>query len=154
MGNSTKWLKQKKSLGRILLIIGLIIALVGILLPKAITDLPFNNRIIIGIGILIAGLSIAPLVQYMTLKSDREAARKFVAEERDERTQMLRARAGSRAYVCSAVLAAGGLMWVSFNFNGSLPQLSADALWYYLAALIILPLIVYRVSIALDQNKY
>lgn len=154
MDNSTKWLKQKKSLGRILLVIGLLIALIGILLPKIVANLPFNNRIIIGVGILIVGFSIAPFVQYMTLKSDRESARKFVAEERDERTQMLRARAGSRAYVCSAALTAGGLIWVSLAFNDSLPQVSADALWYYLATLLILPLLVFIVSLAFDQNNY
>ena len=44
-------------------------------------------------------------------------------------------------------------MWVSFAANGSLPELSPDALWFALAAVVILPFGVYAASLAYDQGR-
>ena len=38
--------------------------------------------------------------------------------------------------------------------GGSLPPLSPDALWYYLAAGVILPFIVYAISLKVDQDRF
>jgi hypothetical protein len=38
-------------------------------------------------------------------------------------------------------------MWASISSNGQLPALSADGLWYALAAAFVVPLVVYLVSI-------
>ena len=44
-------------------------------------------------------------------------------------------------------------MWVSFAGNGSLPMLSDDALWFALAAVVVIPFGVYAVSLAYDQQN-
>ena len=46
-----------------------------------------------------------------------------------------------------------GLMWVSFADNGSLPEMSADILWFFLAACVVIPFGVYIVSILVDERR-
>jgi ABC-type uncharacterized transport system permease subunit len=147
------WINRRLRLGWMLLVAGLIVAVIGILLPVLAGDLPFNARIITGLGIVLLGIGVARLVHYGAVRRDARAARRLIAEERDERTQILNARAGNRAYWISAALAYGGLMWVSLSDNGSLPPLSADALWYFLAALVVVPFIVYIASLLYDQQR-
>jgi hypothetical protein len=77
----------------------------------------------------------------------------MAAEERDERSLMIRNQAGNRAYWVSAALVYLGLMWASFAANGDLPELSNDLLWYYLAAGFVIPFGVYAVSIVIDQRN-
>jgi len=153
MSNHIQWINRKVRLGWVVLIVGLIVAITGILLPRLVGDLPFNEKIITGFGILLIGIGAAPLIQYAAAKKDPQVARRLAAEQRDERTQSMRARAGNRAYWVSAVLAYGGLMWVSFALNGSLPQMSADSLWYFLAALVVIPFIVYISSLLYDEKN-
>jgi hypothetical protein len=129
-----------------------VVAIAGILLPRLAGDLPFNERIITGLGILLSGIGIANLVRYGAVRRDPQAARRLAGEERDERTQLLRARAGNRAYWVSAPLAYALLMWVSFAESGSLPYPSPDLLWYMLAALVVVPFGVYALSLMYDQQ--
>lgn len=143
MDNSTKWLNRKMRTGWILLFSGLAIAVFGILLPGFVGTLPFRPQVITGFGIFLVGLGIAQLVQYAVAKKDRQATRQLTVEQNDERTQLLRAKAGNRAYLASAILTIGGLMWVSIASYGGLPQLSPDVLWYYLAAVVVIPFVVY-----------
>ncbi len=152
MSDAGKWVNRRWRVGWILLALGLIVAVIGALLPSLVGDLLFNARIITGLGILLLGLGVARLLHYGAARRDARAARRLTAEERDERTQILRARAGNRAYRISTALAYGGLMWVSFAASGSLPPLSADALWYFLAALVVLPFVVYIVSLVYDEQ--
>jgi hypothetical protein len=44
------------------------------------------------------------------------------------------------------------LMWVSFTVRGSLPELSPDALWFFLAAVVVVPFGVYAASLIYDQG--
>jgi hypothetical protein len=104
-----------------------------------VTGLPFDSRIISGLGILLLGVALSSFLRYDWARRNPQAAARLVSEERDERTQLMRGRAGSRAYWLSAGLAYAGLMWLSFASNGSLPAPSADALWYFLAGLVVNP---------------
>lgn len=151
MTNSVAWINRRIWLGWILLAVGLLVGVIGILLPRLVGSLPFNARIITGIGILLVGVGCAELVRYGAIRKDTQAARRLISEERDERLQFIKARAGGRAYWLSAALVYIGLLWVSFAENGSLPTLSADGLWYFLAGAFILPLIVYIISLMYDQ---
>jgi ABC-type uncharacterized transport system permease subunit len=153
MSNSTKWIGQKMRLGWLTLAFGLVVGLIGVALERMFIDLSFNTRIVTGVGIFLIGLGVANLVRYGLTRGDDQAARRLVVEERDERTQLLRARAGQRAYYISAALTYILLMWVSFADNGSLPALSNDALWLALAAMFLLPVGVYLVSIVIDQRN-
>jgi hypothetical protein len=73
-------------------------------------------------------------------------------EEQDQRNVAIRRHAGSRAFRVSVTLTYGLLMWVSVSANGQLPALSPDGLWYALAAAVVLPLLVYVVSVVQAQR--
>ena len=152
MNDSTKWIGRQLQTGRVLLVLGLILGLVGIALPKLVSNLPFDARIITGLGILLLGIGAAFLVRYSSAHKDPKVARRLAAEERDERSQMLRGRAGNRAYWVSAGMAYALLMWLSFSANGSLPELSQDALWWALAAVVVVPGVVYIASMVYDEK--
>jgi len=154
MNKNMEWINHQARLGKILIAAGLIIGIFGIVLPRLVSGLQFNTRIITGLGILVLGIGVANLMRYSAPGRDAQAARRLVSEERDERMLFIRARAGNRAYWFSAVMMYAGLMWVSFVEGGSLPPLSPDALWYYLAAGVILPFIVYAISLKVDQDHF
>jgi hypothetical protein len=78
---------------------------------------------------------------------------RLTVEERDERTVLIRTRAGNRAYWVSTALIYLGLMWVSFAANGSLPALTGNTLWFFLAAGVLIPFGVYITSILVDQRN-
>jgi hypothetical protein len=152
MSSQGEWVGRQLRMGRALIGAGAALAVFGVVLPVFAGDLPFNERIITGLGILIFGMGVARLVQYTSARRDPQAARRLAAENRDERTRTLRGRAGQRAYLCSAVLAYTALMWVSIASNGSLPALSADAVWWVLAAIVVVPMLVYIASLVYDEQ--
>jgi hypothetical protein len=152
MDNRTKWLTTKIRTGRIFLAAGALVALSGIITELLFASLPYNFRIITGLGILLAGIGIGYLVRYGVALKDEQSARRLNVEERDERSVLIRARAGNRAYWVSSALIYSGLMWASFAANGSLPALMGNALWFFLAAGVLIPFGVYITSILIDQR--
>ncbi len=152
MSNQQKWISRQARTGWVLLVVGVVLFVAGILAQRLAGDLPFNVRIISGLGILSAGIGVAHLARYAAAQRDPQAAGRLVREERDERMQMIRARAGNRAYWLSTVLGYALLMWVSFASSGSLPVLSEDALWFALVGVVVLPFIVYLASLIYDQQ--
>ena len=152
MSNHMNWIKRQMLIGWILLVSGLLVCVAGLLISRLGSGLSFNTRIITGIGILLIGIGIAYLVRYSTARRDPQVARRLVSDERDERTQFIRARAGNRAYWISAAMVYAGLMWASFAANGSLPPLSPDGLWYFLAASVVLPFGVYIFSFSTNNS--
>lgn len=153
MNNNLKWINRQVRFGWAFFAAGIVLSVIGIVLQRSFADLPFNARIVTGLGLLLLGVSVSYLVRYRTARRSPQAAARLISEERDERNQLIRARAGSRAYWCSAILTYALLMWISFASNGSLPMLSADALWYALAGLVILPFVLYAVSLVYDQQN-
>jgi hypothetical membrane protein len=153
MDNRTKWISNNIRMGWIFLAAGVFAALVGIFIERQYSYLPYNLRIVTGLGILLAGIGIGYLVRYRGALKDELSAKRLNAEERDERAVLLRARAGNRAYWVSAVLVYGGLMWASFAANGGLPELNGDVLWFFLAASVVIPFGVYIVSLLVDQRN-
>lgn len=153
MNKQTQWVKNQVRLGWLLLCSGVVIFVIGLLLPVIIAAPGFNTRIVSGIGILLLGIGAANLVRFSSASRDPQAARRVVSAERDERLRAIRARAGSRAYFASAVLIYALLMWLSFAANGSLPQLSSDVIWYCLAAMLVLPFLVYAYTMIDEQRK-
>ena len=153
MDNRTKWISTRIRLGWILLSAGAFVGLVGIFFELKYSNLPNNFRIITGLGILLVGIGIGYLVRYTAGRKDEPTARRVYVEERDERNVLIRLRAGNRAYWVSAALIYTGLMWASFATNGSLPTMSGDALWYFLAACVLIPFGVYCTSILIDHRN-
>jgi multisubunit Na+/H+ antiporter MnhG subunit len=152
MSRQNKWIDRRIRLGWIFLAAGILVTLLGILLLKLADDLSFSEKIITGLGIVLLGVGTSQLIRYGAARRGSQPALNSIVEERDERTQLIQARAGNRAYMVSTALTIGGLMWVSLAENGVLPPLSGDVLWYFLAVLVIIPIVVYTVSVASDQK--
>lgn len=153
MESRTRWIAGKIRLGWIFLALGALVVIIGLLAQIQFVDSAYNFRIVTGLGILFIGIGAGYLLRYRTALKDDQAARRLNAEERDERTLLIRARAGNRAYWVTAVILYIGLMWVSFSANGSLPTLSEDSLWFFLAAAVVIPFGVYAISMVIDQKS-
>ncbi len=152
MNEQTGWLRLRARLGWLLLAGGLVLLGGSLVAGRANPNATFDFRIVGGLGIFVAGLGLAFAVRYGVALRDEASARRVMVEERDERSVLIRQRAGSRAYWASAVLVFCGLMWSSFAANGQLPQLEGDGLWNYLAVATIVPLAVYLGSVVLDER--
>ena len=153
MNKQSSWIQRKRKIGLVFLICGVALSFLGLALQFWLGTAPFNTRIVTGLGIWLIGIGIAYLIRYWSLSQATPEAKRMINEERDERNRTLRARAGNRAFWISLALAYAGLMWVSFSSNGSLPALSQDALWYYLAGLVIVPFGVYAASLVIEQKR-
>ena len=153
MNNRTKWIRSRIRMGWIFLAAGSIVAIVGIFTELQFAYLPYNFRIITGLGILLGGIGVGYLVRYRAALKDEQSAMRLTVEERDERTVLIRTRAGNRAYWVSTALIYLGLMWVSFAANGSLPALTGNTLWFFLAVGVLIPFGVYITSILVDQRN-
>ncbi len=114
MNQQEKYVNTKLRLSTIFLVVGVILFVAGILLQISDLNLPFNVRIISGLGIFLVGVAIAYRVKYGSAKKDPLATQRLVNAERDERMVLIRAKAGNRAYFCSAILTYGLLLWVSY----------------------------------------
>jgi hypothetical protein len=152
MDSRKRWIVAKVRLGWALLLAGVVAGALGAVLMKLYAHGPYNYGILTGLGILLVAVGIELLVRYRRALSDDRAASRLVATERDERTVLIRSRAGNRAYWVSAVLIYAGLMWASFAANGGLPMLAGDTLWYFLAAAVLLPFFVYVGSMLIDER--
>ncbi len=152
MNNQSNWIATRVRLGWALLAVGVVLAGMGVWLEFQYLYVANSFRILTGLGILLAGVGIGFLVRYRPALKDSLSARRLNAEERDERSVLIRARAGNRAYWVSAALIYIGLMWVSFSW-ANLPPLDGDALWYFLAACVLIPFGVYIASILIDERN-
>ena len=154
MNNKMEWVTQKKNLARIFLGTGLVVLISGVVLELLKAGLGFDPRIITGLGILLLGIGAANFVRYHAASKNPAAASREFNEERDERMVIIRTRAGNRAFWISIAMTYAILMWESMASNGSLPKLSSDRLWFFLAAAVVLPFVVYIASIVNDQKNY
>jgi hypothetical protein len=153
MDNRTKWIKTRISIGWMLLAVGALIAVAGILAELQLAEQPYNFRIVTALGILFIGMGIGNLIRYGVALRDEKSARRLMVEEADERTVLIRTRAGNRAYWASAAFIYIGLMWASFSANGDLPALAGNVLWFFLAAAVLLPFGVYLGSFLIDTRN-
>ena len=153
MDNRTKWISTRVRMGWLFLAAGALVTIVGIYTELQYAYLPYNFRIITGLGILLAAIGIGNMVRYGAALKDEASARRLTVEERDERTVLIRARAGNRAYWISTALIYIGLMWASEAANGGLPALTGNTLWFFLAAGVLIPFGVYIISILIDQQN-
>jgi ABC-type uncharacterized transport system permease subunit len=153
MDNRAEKVAKKRKLAVITLITGLLTCTAGAALEIGWNDPPFNTRIITGLGIFFVGLGIAALAGYLAVRGKTKEAARLLNVELDERLQLVRLHAGSRAFWVSLSMAYLGLLWVSFASNGSLPALNDDAIWWLLTALVVLPFAVYAAGMIIGQNR-
>jgi len=152
MSNELKWLHRQLRFGSAFLIAGLVVIPFGISLERRMEPLPFNARIVTAFGILLVGIAIAFLWRYFHGRRNPQAAARLANEAFDERYRMIRARAGNRAYWISLALAYLGLSYVSHMQGRMAPVLTVDALWYYLAALVVFPFAIYIATLVYDER--
>lgn len=153
MKNENKWMKNQYRAGMGFLIAGIFTAAAGALLRMWISTDVFNLRIITGVGILLLGIGFSFLFRYWSARREPAMGMRMANEAADERNRLLRARAGNRAYWVSTAMAYGGLMWSSFAASGSLPPMTDDAVWFLLAAVVMVPFGVYAAGLAWEQNR-
>lgn len=155
MDKHTKWITTRVRLGWGSLAAGILVMILGLFAAQQYSYLPYNFRIITGLGILIVGIGVGYLVRYgAAMNKDQLTARRLAAEETDERSLMIRNRAGNRAYWVSTAMVYSGLIWTSFAANGGLPALSGNVLWYFLVACVMIPFGVYAATILIDQRNF
>jgi hypothetical protein len=153
VNDRTTWLRTRVRAGWLLLACGIVAFAASLLLARANPDFHWNLRILGGVGMVIGAIGGAMIVRYRGALSNEDVARRLIVEERDERSVLIRQRAGQRAYWVSALLVFIGLMWASFGSNGDLPALQGDGLWNYLAIALLVPGFVYIGSAILDEHR-
>lgn len=153
MSDSTGWVEARVRRALILLGAGAVLFLAGGALQRWAPGLPFDARIVSGLGILLLGVGLAQYITYHGARGDPKAASRKMIDERDERNVLLRARAGHRAFWVSLGLGYTGLMWASFAGNGQVPALEGDTLWFFLVALVVIPFGVYLFNYVRAYNR-
>lgn len=151
MNKRMKWITARIKYGWFIVTAGVLVGLTGIVLELFAAAPPFRPSLITGLGILFIGIGVGMVVRYRSALRDEDAARRLTVEEMDERTVMIRNQAAYRAFWVSMVMIYIGLMWVSFE--GSLPPLSADVLWFFLAGCLVVSFGVYVVSYILADRS-
>lgn len=136
-----------------LLAIGVLLLAAGLALGYRLPEKEMISRLVSGIGITLIIIGAVQAVLYRFLGMDKENAVRIAAAESDERSVRIRQRAGSRGFWVAMVMIFGALMWVSAA-SGSDAVLNVDALWSYLVACTVTPLVVYSVSTVYDQVTY
>lgn len=126
---------------------GLVLTLLGLILPNIL------GRFSLATGLVLLGLGIVSLLQFLYLRRNPKAGGQMMIQERDERMQMIRARAGNRAYGISSALAFFALIWVAFAGDVGLPVFSSKAAWFSLVAVVVIPYMVYAGSIVYEQSN-
>lgn len=153
MSSNKAWADRQRRIGWTLAATAVVVGATGLTLQAVATGLPFDPRLVTGLGILLLGLAIAALMRGGVATRVSDTTKRIGVEERDERNVAIRRFAGNRAFVVSVALTYTLLMWVSFAANGQLPAISPDGLWYALAAAVVLPMVVYVGSIIAAQRS-
>ncbi|MEW6504035.1 MAG: hypothetical protein AB1457_08750 [Chloroflexota bacterium] len=133
-------LKHKTILSWLLLIVSLNMILAGVLIRVLAPQLQLNPYMIISIGLIFAGTASINLIKFKLLRQEPAQMHEWSVYEKDERVQMIRWRAGNTAFITLMVVLF--LSLILFSITSS-PQTGVDALWYFLAFLVVFPMAVY-----------
>lgn len=153
MRNSHNIIRKRYVTGWVLFVLGLLVFTIGILTELSNSTQPFNVRIITGFGFVFIFGGIGILTRYRAALRDEKAAKRIMINAADERTVMIRSKAGHLAFWVSMIITYIMLQYVSLTSNGSLPGLSEDALWYILSAAVVIPFSVYVTGILIAERK-
>jgi uncharacterized membrane protein len=136
---NTQFARQIRS-GWLLLAGGALLMLIGWLLGRFAPAVQMNTKLIIALGLVLAGGAGGTLVKYLTARRYAEAAREVKLEQTDERRRMIRAQAGSKTFEITIAFSCLALLVYSFT---SAHSTQFDPLWAYLAFMVVAPLAVY-----------
>ena len=125
------WVAARVRWGWALLAVGVAAGVAGMIAEFVTANAPFNFRVVTAGGILLTALGVERVVRYRAALKDEVAARRAVASERDERALAIRANAGYRAYLASAV--------PSTPVSCGLGSLRAVGYWCSMGRAVVLP---------------
>ena len=135
--------------GLIALAAGIVLFSAGLILRKTVPGTIADTRLLEGLGILLAGWGIIPLIRAITARHDPAAARRAMLEEGDERAMEVRHRAGYIAFMVSSAASAVVLIGYSAFTRG---VTGFDPVWIALVFLTICPMIVFAVVMAWNNR--
>lgn len=131
-----------------LFVLGGVCVLTGIGFDALVFSPVINGKIIIGIGVLLAGVALAYIIRYIAFQKDPVRAQRMENIEKDERTLSIRRRAGFNAFITSMILSGFFLFIYSLISYPILSvQISFDWVWFMLAVLVIVPMMVYIIGL-------
>ncbi len=144
MSNMQVFINRKIRQGWAMLGLGLALLAVGIGMRFFAAGGVIQPRWVEAVGIFLLAVGGASLVRYTTARRNPQTARQSLIDDIDERSVTLRHQAGYTAFLASSGLAFAGLMVYSLLTQGQ----GWDWLWLWMAALFILPVLVYTVYLA------
>ena len=129
---------------------GFILLIAGILLKTFLPALQSYFKLIQGIGIFLFVTAIFNYFQSLNYKRNPEAMRKAQIESLDERKLWIRYRSGNNAFLFGI-----GITYLALLLSGvSSETISADLVWWVLAVIVVLTMMVYIVSLIIYEQKY
>jgi hypothetical protein len=152
MDKQTNWAKNILTWVLVLMGLGVVVAIAGFILPYLVNGIAFPAGSVIGASIVLLMMGIAGLAQYIYVRLNPKAGQSMMINESDERMQMIRARAGQRAYKLSGALAFAVLIYFSFAGDVGLPELSGYMLFFSLLAVVVIPAFAYTCNIVIEQS--
>ena len=140
---------NRANYGLIALAAGIVLFAAGLILRKTIPGTIADTRLLEGLGILMAGWGIIPLIRAIGARRDPAAVRRAMLEEGDERAMEVRHHAGYISFMVSSALSAVVLVGYSAFTRG---QTGFDPLWIALVVLTVGPMIVFAIVMAWNNQ--
>lgn len=149
MNSTNAVLKRKISQGWAMLGAGLLLLALSFALPALLPRSLMNFKWVGGFGILLIGWGGTFLARYLLAARSPETARRAIIDDTDERNRAIRNQAGYVAFMVTFLTSSVALIIYSALTRGQ----PTDALWLYMAAVVIVPSIVYVITMVVLQEK-
>lgn len=133
------------------LIMGAVIFLVGLAVRRYLPGLPLQPAVIEGIGVGFLLFTLINLIRLrLVAKKQPLSLQRELVEEQDERNRSIRGRAGRNGFIVAMALNFLVLFVYSYATQD---QPGFDLLWFALAGMFIVPMLVYIISEMVLQNR-
>lgn len=128
---------------------GLLLLALSFALPALLPGSMMNFKWVGGFGILLIGWGGTFLARYLLATRSPETARRAIIDDTDERNRAIRHQAGNLAFLVTFLTSSVALIIYSAMTRGQ----PADALWLYMAAVVIVPSIIYVIALVFLHEK-
>lgn len=149
MTSTNAVLKRKISQGWAMLGAGLLLLALSYALPALLSADAGSYKWVGGFGILLIGWGGTSLARYLLAARSPETARRAIVNDLDERNRAIRHQAGNLAFLVTFLTSSAALIIYSAITRGQ----PADALWLYMAGVVIVPSIVYVIALAVLHER-
>lgn len=149
MNSTNTALKRKISQGWTMLGAGLFLLALSFALPALLSAGDPNFKWLGGFGILLIGWGGTHLARYLLAARSPETARRAIVEDTDERNLAIRNQAGYTAFMVTFLASSFTLIIYSAMTRGQ----PVDALWLYMAAVVLVPSMVFVIAMVRLQGK-